>query len=177
MTHKEFWTRMAQRFGRTWYDERGVQPSDEWKATLNKYTPQQILAALDVIETKRGDWNYPPTHSMVGAVLAEVATHVGGEEPNYCREYWRSAVVASMERTGALLGMWRYGTSISAVPEPLREKVLHASRDLLTSFCDQEQQAGHRTPAMDVQLQERVWTTLENLCCRTQRPKRPARGG
>lgn len=171
--HKQFWARMAERFGRAWYEERGLHPSEEWVALLSKYGPQQIHAALDLIERKRGDWRYPPTHSQVGAVLAEVAQYVTEQQTDHVREYWRSAVVAAYERIGSLLGLWPYGTRLSDIKPQLRARVLQAARETLDAYCQAEQHAGRRTPSMDNELHGHVWDTLLQLH-EGERPKRKA---
>ncbi len=160
-THKNFWRRMAKRFGAEWYEKRGNEINDEWIALIDRYTPAQIDAALEAMQKR--EWFGPPNHPQIASLLETAAAKNPSDNKDYVRDYWRAAVFAEIERTGAIANAWKYGTRIIDIDEPTRHYVMREARSLIDKLCEMERGKNGRTPELFTALSEQVWRMVATL--------------
>lgn len=151
---------MAKRFGAEWYEKRGEEVNDEWIKLLDRYSPAQIDAALEAMQKR--EWFGLPNHPQIAALLETAAAKNPNDSADYVRGFWRAAVVAELERTGALAGAWKFGTQMIDIEEPTRQFVLREARLLIDRLCEMERANG-RTPETFRTLSEQVWRVVASL--------------
>jgi hypothetical protein len=161
--HLDFWSGMAVRYSRRWYEDRGEKPKPEWCALLDKYTPQQLEMALEALTGREWYGGAGPDLPQFAALLASAALKAPSNGPDHTRGYWRSVVLADLERTGALVGLWRFGHRMSDLDENTRAFIMREARLLIDRACEMEREAGTRTPEIAINLSVRCWRLLSSL--------------
>jgi hypothetical protein len=137
--HRWFWKKMAERIGKRWYEDMGLNPTDEWKQLLDQYTYAQIKMALEVTPP----WEYPPTHPMIAKLFRETADRMARQGTEDLRRgVWRSNISADICGSGALVQLWPYGTKIEQIPPELLREIVPFANDLIDEMVKAEAQSG-----------------------------------
>lgn len=157
---REFWRRMAERFGQRWYDERGTQPNDEWCALLAGYSDTVVGQFFSTMPP----YQHPPTHPMVAHELGTILRKGADDKTDHVRSYWRSSVNADLECMGALLGLWPRGMRLQSVlPLEIRTSVLRFAGSLVDELVTSERQIGYRNHAMIEHCSAACWDYAKRL--------------
>ena len=98
--HLRFWNAMTERYGRRWTEQYGAEASPAWRELVDKYTLDDIKAAL----AKLGDAapDFPPTLPQFETILTKVSNAKKVDTTNYVRGYWRSMITHECR---AILGL------------------------------------------------------------------------
>jgi hypothetical protein len=158
--HKWFWKLMAERIGKRWYDELGMEPTQQWRELLDEFTYEQIKVALK----DSPPWDYVPNHGKIAALLRAAARRVpgeGGEEMR--RGYWRSAIYSDIHTVGSVLGLWPYGTAFKDYGVVQKFAIVPFARELLNEMDEWEQRLQCRTPEMLAHVTKRTQAFLGHL--------------
>jgi hypothetical protein len=151
---------MAKRFTRQWYEECGETINDEWMQLIDRFTPAQIDAAFDAMHKR--EWFGMPKHPQIASLLEAAAAKNPDDAADYVRGYWRAAVMAEIERTGALVNAWKFGTRIHDIELPTRHFVMREGHSLIDRLVEMERANG-RTPEQFRVLSEQVWRVVATL--------------
>lgn len=145
-THDRFWSRMAELFGRKWYEEYGSDIPVSWRELVDKYTPRQLKAGLDILRQRT--WQYGlPTQPDVAACIEQAVQRAKNlaNDPNELRRgFWRSCIVTEVARA---LGY--NAETLEPVVIANKDSLGRAMRDLLDELDDSEQRTGQRTKGHD----------------------------
>jgi hypothetical protein len=163
--HRWFWKKMAERLGARWYDERGLNPSEEWKRLLDQYSHEHIERALDTNPL----WDHPPTHGRVAKLFADTAMKMQGQAvEDQRRGVWRSNIADDILRTGALVRLWPYGTRLDQVPLVLLRQIMPMANQLCEEILKAEKQNAGRVQAESARISSEVFQFLARLKERTE---------
>jgi hypothetical protein len=137
--HERFWGAMAERFGKRWYDTYGPSATHAWRELLDRYSPRQIHAALDLMRTRA--YEHPPTEPQFAELLVRASINKPTDDPAELRRgYWRSAIVHQVAQ-----GLGYDIVTLEPVLISHRESLGRACRDLLDDLDTLESRTGQRT--------------------------------
>lgn len=98
--HVRFWNAMSERYGRRWTEQYGAEASPAWRELVNKFTIDDVKAALAKLSTEAPD--FPPTLPQFEAILAKAAHAKRIDTTDYVRGRWRAYVI---RQVGINLGL------------------------------------------------------------------------
>lgn len=157
---EKFWLRMGEKFGKRWIEERGTSPNNEWRALINRYSEYQVNLALDELPK----WSHPPTHPEMAAHLRLFAAKQQERTAaDYCRDRWRSFILAELAHWGWMRGLWRMGIELSALHEPERSRLFQSARLILDETVDEEIRAGREPPDLSHRVSHRCEKVIASL--------------
>lgn len=139
--HARFWQAMAERYGRRWTEQYGLESSPAWRELIDKYTPDDVKAALAELPKEAKD--FPPTLPQFEAILAKVASRKKVDTTDWVRGYWRSVIVHDV---GKMLGYTF--ESLEPVFAANRETFGRSMRILLDELDTCEKRMGQRTDGL-----------------------------
>src|SRR5690242_7176799 len=125
--HVRFWNAMTERYGRRWTEQYGPEASPSWRELVNKFTLDDIKAALAKLGQEAPD--FPPTMPQFEAILAKVANAKRVDSTDYVRGYWRSLIVHEVAKN-----LGHTFASLEPVIVANRHTLGTAMRELLDEF-------------------------------------------
>jgi hypothetical protein len=152
-THERFWATMGERFGKRWIDDYGSIPTLAWRELLDRYSPQEIKAALELMHSR--GLEHPPTEPQFAEMLvtAQKRSVAAGAELNaadYRRGYWRAAIITLVAKE---LG-YDFAT-FEPVLVANRHTLGEAMKRLLDDVDELESTTGQRTAGMELMVEKR----------------------
>lgn len=167
LVHTRFWRAMSERFGPRWIDANGGTPSRAWTELIDRYTPDELRAAIDLLKDRADSQvAHPPTHPEFEKLLVKAsAIAKRSDATDYVRGYWRSVIVATILRHAGLLHILPWGTTdLQALRVASSAAYLAAVRtgaDLLDWACVAERNQGQRTPGLEQRINTQLWDVLK----------------
>lgn len=171
--HSRFWDAMRARFGTRWLEQQGNEPTDAWKQVVNKFTPDDLRKALDLMgqDSKRV---HPPTLPEFETYLRR-AQAKAPDNVDHSRAYWRGIVVGTCMRHAFLLNIVRRDApDLRALPPDVYAIALRVCQELLDWTCDTERKNGQRTQEMEHHVNTELWRVLQ-IYRRADPPAEPER--
>jgi hypothetical protein len=139
--HVRFWNAMSERYGRRWTEQYGAEASPAWRELVNKFTIDDVKAALSKLSTEAPD--FPPTLPQFEAILAKAANAKRSDTTDYIRGAWRAYVI---RQVGINLGLdW---DTLEATVIANKQTLGIAMRDVMDQFDTIEKNTGQRTDGM-----------------------------
>lgn len=151
--HERFWRTMGERFGKRWLDEYGNEPTKAWKALIDRYTPDEVKAALELMGSK--GWAHPPTEPQFESLLAEASKAAKADTQDWRRGYWRACIVNAVAAGMVQRGLISHPAEFEEFLVRHRHSLGAAMRNLLDDMDAMEQRTGQRTSGMERTCEER----------------------
>lgn len=152
-THTRFWARMAELYGRKWFDEYGAEIPVSWRELIDKYTPKEIKAGLDHLRLRKSEFvpSLPEVSQQFDAARARMS-NVANDPNELRRGFWRSSVVAQVADE---LGYRFNAEGFEAIVIANRSSLGAGMALLLDELVDSELRTGQRTRGMFDMLHQR----------------------
>lgn len=145
-THGRFWDAMRARFGIRWFTEFGDKPSAPWVQLLNRFTPDQLKEALELMAAEK--LAHPPTLSQFEVILKRAAVKKPEDTTNWVRNYWRSVIVDVLARDFWLAKLIPRMADFEAHLVEHRDTLGQEAHTMLVCVEEMERRTGRRTDGM-----------------------------
>jgi hypothetical protein len=159
--HERFWERMAERFGQAWGARYGDAPVSEWCAMLDRYSPQVIKTALELMQTT--GWQFPPTMPQFEELLRKAARSSVSVSTDFVGIFWRSFVLSLILGDGWLIRLWGYRASLASLPAEWRAAIAAKVEDMASELALLERNTGERTPGLYDRARRESWAFVATL--------------
>lgn len=152
-THERFWDAMRARFGVRWLTEFGDKPSAPWVQLLNRFTPDQLRQAIELMTAER--LVHPPTLSQFEVMLVRAAVKRPDDNTDWVRGYWRSIIIGQLSRDFWLAKIIPQESKFEEYLIAHRDELEGECRTLLERVVELERNTQQRTEGMHEMVRHR----------------------